>query len=517
MKRKIKLSLFLLSIILLISTVGMAKTLDTTILYTNDIHAQVEPMKARWLEEEPLMGGFANIASYVKEVKETEKNTVFLSAGDYFTGPSISSLTKGEAIIDLMNYMDYDLAVIGNHEFDHGWRNFRDLMYKADFPILGANIFYKNTNINFAKPYEILHKDGLKIGVIGILGRKAANETILKTFVDELEFREQGPIVQHYVNELEPLVDLIVVLAHEGKAGLQSATAEGDPQRVLNKDIELAKEVNGIDVLITGHAHRGIEKPIKVKGTDTLLVSTYGLGTRVGYLNLEIEKESEKIVSYKGYLKRIFADDINADKAVGNRVKYWNNEIDSIVSEVIGKSKVDLIRNYKEESNIGNLINDALKNEYNAIAFTNSGGIRADIDAGEITVGDVLKAFPFSNNAVTLELQGKTLLEVLEQSLSMEYGVLQQSGIKVKYDPDKKIGNRIIKAAVNGEEIDKDKWYKVVTNDFVSTGGDSYTMFSKGRNIINTGKLISKTLVEYIREKEVIESEIEDRIVPVNK
>lgn len=153
---------------------------DVTIIYTNDLHAHVEPYKVPWIADGKRdIGGWANITTLVKQEKAKNKATWFFDAGDYFTGPYISSLTKGKAIIDIMNTMPFDAVTIGNHEFDHGWDNTLLQLSQAKFPIVQGNIFYQNSSKSFwDKPYTIIEKDGVKIGVIGLHGVFAFNDTV---------------------------------------------------------------------------------------------------------------------------------------------------------------------------------------------------------------------------------------------------------------------------------------------------------------------------------------------------
>lgn len=153
---------------------------DVTIFYTNDLHAHVDTYKVPYVADgKREIGGFANISTLVKQEKSKNKATFYFDAGDYFTGPYISSLTKGQAIIDIMNTMPFDAVSIGNHEFDHGWDNLLRQLSKANFPVLLGNVFHKDSEIPFwNKPYTILEKDGVKIGVIGLHGVYAFNDTI---------------------------------------------------------------------------------------------------------------------------------------------------------------------------------------------------------------------------------------------------------------------------------------------------------------------------------------------------
>lgn len=144
MKRIRLLSVALTILLLSVPAYASAQTKKLTVLYSNRmLHAHLEPHRVPWISETRLVGGFANFATLVKREKAKNPNTLYFDAGDFFTGPYISSLTKGEAVIDAMNYLGIDAACVGNHEFDHGWQNARLQFEKAKFPILNGNIFIK--------------------------------------------------------------------------------------------------------------------------------------------------------------------------------------------------------------------------------------------------------------------------------------------------------------------------------------------------------------------------------------
>jgi 5'-nucleotidase/UDP-sugar diphosphatase len=154
---------------------------EITILYTNDLHSHLVPHKESWMSEDRLVGGFANIATLVKQEKAANPNTVYIDSGDYFSGPYVSTLTEGAAVIGSMNFLGLDAACIGNHEFDHGWQNTFAQLEKATFPILNGNIFVEETGELFwDNPYIIIERDGLKIGIIGLHGEFAFHDTIKK-------------------------------------------------------------------------------------------------------------------------------------------------------------------------------------------------------------------------------------------------------------------------------------------------------------------------------------------------
>lgn len=282
---------------------------DVTIIYTNDLHAHVEPYKVPWIADGKRdIGGWANITTLVKQEKAKNKATWFFDAGDYFTGPYISSLTKGKAIIDILNTMQYDAATIGNHEFDHGWDDTLLQLSRAKFPIVQGNIFYEDSSKSFwDKPYTIVEKDGVKIGVIGLHGVFAFNDTVSAATRVGIEARDEIKWLQRYIDELKGKVDLTVALIHEGTPARQSSMGNTDVRRALDKDIQTASQVKGLDILITGHAHVGTPEPIKVG--NTLILSTDSGGIDVGKLVLDYQEKPHQFTVKNFELKTIFADE----------------------------------------------------------------------------------------------------------------------------------------------------------------------------------------------------------------
>ncbi|HRG23889.1 MAG TPA: metallophosphatase, partial [Chitinophagaceae bacterium] len=188
-------------------------TKKITILYTNDLHAHLDPHRVPWISNTRLVGGFANIATRVKQEKAANPNTLYFDAGDFFTGPYISSLTKGEAVINVMNYLSLDAACIGNHEFDHGWKNVPDQLRKARFPVLNGNIFLKGKKkLIWNNPYTIIQMDGIRIGVIGLHGKFAFYDTIADEMIQGVEARDEEIYLKKYIKELRKKADLVILL-----------------------------------------------------------------------------------------------------------------------------------------------------------------------------------------------------------------------------------------------------------------------------------------------------------------
>ena len=219
-----------------------------------------------------------------------------------FTG-TLSNRTQGELLMEMMITLGYDAMAIGNHEFDYGWRNFRHQMFRVPFPVLGANIFYKDTSIPFSQPYAVIERGDLRIGVIGVIGQDARS-VVIASNVDSLDFIDPKLAVANALDELRDDVDIVVLLTHQGKTGPMQTDQEAHPEiwRDFDEDIDLSGSVQGIDVHLAGHAHRGIHKPYVHPETGTLIMQTFGHATHLGYIKLYYDREKGTVVNHEGSL-----------------------------------------------------------------------------------------------------------------------------------------------------------------------------------------------------------------------
>lgn len=475
--RKLLLLLFLLLLTLNHPLFGDDK--EITILHTNDFHSAFDPIPAYWLEGSPKLGGAAHLSTLIKQLRDKEDTVFLFDSGDMFTG-MLANLTQGEALMEMMMTMEYDAFGIGNHEFDYGIEAFKRGIHRVSFPVLGANIFYKESGQLFSRASTILERDGIRLGVIGIIGLDARS-VILPSYVEALDFRDPIPYVRNEVEELRSLVDVIVVLTHQGKTGPMQTDAEHRPevQRDFEEDIKLAGAVEGIDVIVSGHAHRGIEVPYVHPKTGTIIVQTYGYGTRLGYLKLFFD--GERITRHEGKLLKVWSDKLKPDPLVEKKISYYKEKVDHIIGEVVGYSDIRLVRDYVAESSLGNFAADVIREVTGSeIAFQNAGGLRADLPEGPVTKGNILDAFPFHNTLVSTTMNGRQVKTILEQGLSMERGMIQVSGIKAVYDLKRPINNRLLSVEINGKPLGMKKKYKVGTQSFLAQGGDLYDTFLEG-------------------------------------
>jgi len=478
-------------------------THEFTLLYTNDFHSAFAPIPAYWLPGAPRLGGAAHLATLVARERAAASTAFLLDSGDMFTG-TLSNLTQGEALMELMTLMRYDAMGVGNHEFDYGWRPFDTAMARVPFPILCCNIRHRGTGVRFTRPYTILERDGVRLGVIGVMGLRAARHTIMPSKVAELEFTDPVAETRACVEALRETVDVIVVLGHQGAPGPMQTDAENDPsvQRDLDEDLAFCGAVTGIGVYIAAHSHRGLEQPLVQPDTGTLLTQTYGYGTRLGRMRLRVR--DRRIVSHDGELLKVWSDELPADAAVAARMAHYRAGVADQLGPVLGRAERRFLRRYHHESPLGSFAADAMRERAGSdVACTNAGGLRADLPEGDLDLGHVLDAFPFLNDSVTLELAGAELRAVLEQGCTLQAGMVQVSGLRATYDPRRPAGARVLAVAVGGQPLDPARLYRVTTNSFLAEGGDGYAAFRRGREVRRDPQL-STLLAARIRAARVI-------------
>ena len=473
---------------------------EVSILYTNDIESVYDPIDAYWNDTIHKIGGIAHLATLIEHQRAKGGVSFLFDAGDIFTG-ALSKATYGKLPFDLYSQMGYEGMTLGNHEFEYGWQRLLDSKQRARFPVLNANIFYKDTDIHYGQSYTILEKEGLRIGLIGIMGVEAFKQTIYPLNVKELEVRDPIPIVQSLVDKLRPEVDLIVVLTHQNKSAPMQSDKEADPdvQRGFDEDYAMAGAVKGIDIILGGHSDHGLWQPVKHPETGTLIGITFGQGKYLGYMKLAIT-EGEDTVN----LKEAKLIPVNADKlpphpkvqALINMSRVANSHL----TEVIGKNEHTGFRKYNAESNLGNFIADIIKSGANAdIGMVNPGSIRADLDKGDITVEEIVNIYPFIDELITVEIDGKALKAMLEYSASLTYGLAQLSGIKTTIDLKQAIGQRVIEAIVNGKPIKENKKYSIACSAFIAGGGDGFWMLKEGKKLATSEKKFIDFLIDHIK------------------
>lgn len=474
-----------------------------TLLFTNDVESAYDPIPAFWLDDISMIGGIAEITTLIESLRETEPNVFLFDSGDIFTG-ALAKLTSGRLAFELMITMGYDAMAIGNHEFEYGHKVFEWEKNRAPFPVLGANFFYRDTDHPYAQAHTIIERNGVRIGVIGIMGQDAVT-AIIPSYIAPLDVRDPAEAVRKSVAELRDEVDLIVLLTHQGKTAPMQTDAESDPrlQRDIDADIALAGAVEGIDVLFAGHADAGTPEPVVHPETGTLIMQTYGQATHLGYLQLRLDGQTGAVVGYDGKLIPVESSKLDPDARVLAKLKKYRDAHSDIMAGV-GRAEAAMIRRYIEESDIGNLFADIFVEATGAdVGFVHGGSLRKDLPQGEVRLVDILDSYPFVDDVNVKEMSGSQIRRALEQSLTFERGMLQLSGLEMTYDLRQPAYSRVVTLKHNGQPVADDDRFMVAAPGFLTEGGDLYDSFPESEVIRSVGK-VSDVVIEYFRGREVV-------------
>lgn len=442
---------FFLSIILIITVVffligceqeeSEKKVSKLTIYSLNDFHGALVPSG-----EQP---GFAKIGKYLKDQKRSNPDeTIILSAGDMFQGTALSNLERGRYVVDLMNNIGFDAMAIGNHEFDWGLdviKSYTDGNLEngeANFPFLGANIIEKSTGerVDYLDAYTIIQRGNLKVGIIGAIG-KDLEDDIATPMIQDYDLVDSLPIIKDITKDLRANkgVNIVIVNLHEMDEFLnaQLAGLEGDYQ---------------IDAIINGHAHRTMNQLIRGSNNRQVPVVQAGSsGEYIGRIILTIDPENKTVT------------DANVNLVYGTSLVEEDPEIKEYLDEKIVETApifervIGIAGELVSRAKVWDWAPDLLKNVYDAdLGIINSGGIRAaafDIFYDqEITINKMFEIMPFDNSIKSTYLTGAQLMDVFRDS---------KNGLVYSDNVDRN------QKTVNGEPVDPEKLYKVVTIDYV--------------------------------------------------
>ncbi|MBO6563748.1 MAG: bifunctional metallophosphatase/5'-nucleotidase [Pseudomonadales bacterium] len=494
-------------LLLLISLCSHAKEL--TLLYTNDIESVYEPVGATWRDDIDRMGGMAHLATLIRQVRNESQNTLLLDAGDIFTG-SLSKATQGKLAFDLYSAMGYDALNLGNHEFEYGWQKLREVMPRARYPVLNANIFYEELDVSFGQPFTIREVGGVRVAVLGSMGIDAFNNTIMKSNRMGLMVRSPAEVLQPIIDQIRGEVDFVVVLTHQNRTAPMQTDKEADPevQRGFEEDYELAGTLRGVDMIIGGHSDHGLHEPVRHPATGTYIGMTFGQGMHLGYAKFEV---GESIRLVEGELIPVDADRVAAANDITDLIEAARNANPELKEEIAVMSE-RVARRYYRESPLGNLLADILRDYTGAdLAVFPAGAIRADLEIGPLTKEEVLNVFPFTDKVATVPMKGEKLHALLEKVVSLDYGLAQVSGANIVFDRIRPVGERIVSVDIAGGPFDPSRTYEVVTLSFTATGGEGYDMF--GEDVVISSKKVSDVLLDGFRKMKTVVAPQSGRLV----
>ena len=462
------------------STSGAEATREVIIFHTSDIHGYIKPHPARWNKEDPkrLIGGFEALAALIAE---EETSSLLLDSGDFFQGAPEGTLSRGGAIIRLMNALNYDASVVGNHEYDFGEENLIKLSQSAKFPLLAANIqrVKDGTPAPYVQPWALFERGGVKIGVIGLSTRFTSTAT-LPTHVSHLRFVQEVQAARPHVQALRHAgADVVIALTHCGVgpsvARKRIITSEYHPPAQDLKypgDILIAKEA-GVDLVLGGHAHAAFSELWRPEGGAPIAQSGEHLE---GATRISIRVTPGQPLEIKGALIPLWADALRPHPATGALVKEISSEVEKQMNIPLGQAADPLPRFAAPPALDGplpNLFCDEMAEVAHAdVALHNTFGLRNDLNAGPLTVGHLYQVMPFENTLAVMSLTGEQLKSLLLQNLKGGVSRLQVSHhltLTTQRAPDGAFINGEVRYL--GQPIDDHKVFKVAMNSYMASGG----------------------------------------------
>ena len=498
---------------------------DILILFTSDVHCGIDQ---GW--------GYAGLYA-VKENLSKDYNVLLVDDGDAIQGEPIGTMTTGEAIIDIMNVMGYDVAIPGNHEFDYGMDRFLELAEKAEFPYISCN-FNKEGELVF-EPWLMKEIGGVKIAFVGVTTPYTLRSSTPRYFMDNsgnyiygFLQDETGEGVYNAVQESVDAAraegaDYVIVMGHIGN--------ETECAPWMYSDV--ISHVSGIDAWLDGHSHDTDQVIMQDKdGKDVVRTAC---GTKLANIGaLHITRDGAISSELYSWNSSVAAPKLlNIDNAAAEAVSAATDELNAKLAEVVANTTVDLIINdpvaktddgkavriiRRAETNLGDLCADAYLDQSGEadIAFVNGGGIRVPIHKGDITLNDILKVHPFGNSLTVIEVTGQQVLDALEWSvhaLPGEFGGFDHvAGLTFEYDAtidspcvqdekgffdhvDETMERRVRNVLVAGEPIDPEAVYKLASHDYqLLNNGDGYTMYDGAKVLQESVKLDNQVLIDYI-------------------
>lgn len=491
------------------------------ILHINDFHSRFGPITSSDSNCAPdadaageCFGGVARLKTAIdaKRAELDGQNVVLVDAGDQFQGSLFYTQYRSEIIAEFANDLGIEVMAVGNHEFDDGPEELAKFLDAVSFPIISGNTNVENEPLLAGRipGTFVLEVDGEKVGFVSALAEDT-DET--SSPGDNVEFEDTFTSLRAQVDALTAAgVNKIVALTHVG----------------YTQDLEIAANVPGIDVVVGGHSHTLLSNtdenaagpyPTLVNNPDGVEVPVVTAGAYAKYLgDLVVTWDDEgNVISAEGAPILLDAS-VEPDEGYVARLAELEEPIQELMAQVIGNA-TDAIDGSREvcramECSMGNLVADAMLDRVAdqgvTIAIQNGGGLRASIDAGEITMGEALTVLPFSNTLATVEISGADVIDALENGVSdVENGAgrfPQVAGLQYSYTLANPPGERIsdVMVLVGGDAwapIDEEATYKIVTNNYMRGGGDGYGTFAEGDNPYDFGPPLEQVLADYIAKQ----------------
>ena len=439
------------------------KNNEFVMLFTNDFHSQIEPMDGG-------DGGVLRLQALVDSVRRAEPHVLLADAGDLVQGTYYFSLLNGVVEMKMLEMLKYDIRTIGNHEFDKKVVGLGEMLALSKVPVVCSNYDFSNTNIaHYFEPSKILEAGNIKVGFVGLNVR--LQNLVNKTACEGVEWQNAIDVADKYAEELRNRgADIVIGLSHLGYE------ADSD---AYYYDKGLVKRTKHIDMIIGGHSHTTLKKAVYVtdaNGDEVPIVQTGSKGLNLGYAKIKLDKNGKPSFSYRLIPVNDRLDD-RIDASFSGIIEDYAADVEEQMNVKLGYAPYYINRG-TPESALGNLTADGLiwmAKEFHDVtadvAVYNSGGVRANISKGDVTLGDVYAVYPFDNVLSLITIKGSKLKALLNKVPGSLY---VNAGVKIV-----KSGNSITTMTVGGKTINDNQNYTVATIDYISDN-DAYTSIFNG-------------------------------------
>lgn len=475
--------------ILLAQPADSRGTKHITILHTNDHHGHLFSFNQWFMRD---VGGLPARAALINQIRSQNENVLLLDAGDINSGSIESDYFNAEADIVAYNYLNYDAVAMGNHEFDNELSVFLHQSKTALFPFLSANVHFKGSK-DAIRPYVVKNVGGISVAIIGLTLKDAeiiGNPAVMK----KVRVKDEVRSAKKYVRKLRDTVDLIIVLSH---LGIYDDTERGS--------INLAKQVDGIDLIIDGHSHTKLDTALVVKNKNsehtTLVSSAWCNGLAVGRLDIWINKENiskhsfallpvnlqKKVAFDNGVRIEYMAEKIEPDQKLLEILRPYKDSTGKLFKKTI--VRVDSAMNFNTENkkyNLKSIISNSMlwnSRDYKTdFSLVNQGCIRNTLDQGAVTLEKIYSVLPFNNTLYVVHLSGVELRKMLEIAFnqSEKKGASPLFSDNVQFEI---VNGDLTNFTIDGREINEHKTYKIVTTSYIANGGDNYLIPHKKENV----------------------------------
>lgn len=487
-----------------------------TIVHTNDTHSQIEPSTGK-----KPHGGVVERASFLDLIRQEDPNVIYLDAGDMVQGSPYFNLYNGEVEIQAMNLQGLEFATMGNHEFDNGIEGLVKMYELAKFQVLSCNYDCSGTALEkYIKRNAIIKRNGVKIGITGVTCNP--NGLIFSRNWNGIKYLNPSTEANKSAAELRKQgCDIVILLSHVGYF------EESDD--VSMSDQIIAKNSKDIDIIIGGHTHTNLEEGVIIDNADgkpVWITQTGAKAEPIGRIKIEMQKSSEKNRKYE--IKDIVFDKLHPEKydlanhgeKVKEFIEAYQDSLSAKMSTVLGQAPETMLRD-RPQSLLSNFTADALRvigeREYGKkmdMGIMNFGGLRSDLDKGDVTIGTMYRIYPFENTLTILEIKGEYLEKAIKavagkglEGFSGSKVTLQKTGSKV-YASDVLVG---------GKQIEPERTYYVATIDYLAEGNDGLSALTYSAKITNTGILLRDLMTNWVKELTAegknIESKLDDRVI----